>query len=139
MKNLTNTLKNRVKALLVILHQWALSHPDATRAIHTVWQAVAAYLIVTVPNIHTPTDVKVAAGGAIAAGLSKAKSVVWPLLVAWAASETSHITPPSSIPTLSAITPVDSSSDPSEPQATPEDAGPAPDPTPPRKTSSRPQ
>lgn len=91
MKNKLKKLYQQFKNLIVKLHQWALSKPTVVRIIHTFWMTAVSYI--AIHPIHTSTDVKVILIGAGAAGLSAVKNLSWPLIVAWASSQTQQITP----------------------------------------------
>lgn len=94
----------KIKQFLIKLHQWALSHPQYVRPLHTAWQSfLGVFLVGISPILHDVTqhhfnDAKVALiallGAAVAAGLSTAKSQLWPIVVNWASSQDTHIVPP---------------------------------------------
>lgn len=91
-----------MKNFIIKLHQWALVHPQLTRAFHTAWQTFLGVFLVGISPIlnditnHHYADAKIAlialTGAAMAAALSALKNQVWPTIVAWSASQDSHIT-----------------------------------------------
>lgn len=85
---------NNIKAFLIKLHQWSLSHSAYVRPLHTAWQVGVAYLLVNASGIHNAHDLKIVAVAALAAGLSAGKSQLWPIVVSWASSTDTHITLP---------------------------------------------
>lgn len=93
-----------MKNLIIKLHQWSLSHPQFVRPFHTFVQSfLGVFLVGISPILHDVTshhfnDAKVALialiGAGVAAGLSTAKSQLWPVIVGWASSTDTHITQP---------------------------------------------
>lgn len=64
----------KVKSFLKSLTSWIGSHPLIERALHTVWQAIAGYLLAIHTAPHSAQDVQVVLTGVYGAALSALKT-----------------------------------------------------------------
>lgn len=92
-----------MKTFLIRLHQWAISHPQYVRPLHTAWQSFLGVFLVGISPVlndivnHHYSDAKIAlyalVTAAVAAALSALKNSLWPTIVSYASSKDNQITP----------------------------------------------